>query len=103
MIRGTTPSFTFTLPMDTSELEAGFVTFAQGEGDDYSVIIDKPLSEWGLDGNKAIVELSQEETLQLEAGQTVEIQMRVRTKNGQAAATKIIRAKAERILKDGEI
>ena len=39
MIRGTTPTFEFTLPMLTDEISAGYITFAQ----DGSVVIDKAL------------------------------------------------------------
>ena len=99
MRRGTTPTFIFTLPMNATELAAGFVTFAQGT----NVVIDKPLSEWKIDGNKVTIDLSQQETLCLDAGCNTEIQMRVRTKSGRALATNITSVPAERILKDGEI
>ena len=44
MIRGTTPTFEFTLPMLTDEIAAGYITFAQ----DGSVVIDKAQGSGGL-------------------------------------------------------
>lgn len=61
MYRGTTPTLRFTLPFDTSTLDAVWVTIAQGG----KVIINKEKSDCDLNGNDISVTLTQEETLAL--------------------------------------
>jgi hypothetical protein len=98
MIRGTTPTLEFVLPFETSLLAEAYVTLAQSDG----VVLDKPLSECTLDGNKMTVKLTQEDTLKLKPG-PVEIQIRAKTENGDALASDIILTSASKILKDGAI
>lgn len=99
MIRGTTPTLEFTLPFDTGELDEAYVSFAQRN----EVVLEKTLSECECIGNKMIVRLSQEDTLKLRSDQGTEIQIRARTKGGEALASNIMRVSTERILKDGVI
>ena len=61
MIRGTTPTFEFTLPMLTDEIAAGYITFAQ----DGRVVIDKDLADCTCAGSTVTLHLTQEETLKL--------------------------------------
>lgn len=75
MIRGTTPTFEFTLPMLTDEIAAGYITFAQ----DGSVVIDKALADCTCAGSTVTLHLTQEETLKLSQNTRTELQMRVRT------------------------
>lgn len=98
MIRGTTPTLEFVLPFDTNLLAEAYVTLAQ-IGD---VVLDKPLSECTLDGDKMTVKLTQEDTLKLKTGQ-VEIQIRAKTIDGDVIASDIILTSAQKILKDGVI
>lgn len=83
MIRGTTPTFEFTLPMLTDEIAAGYITFAQ----DGSVVIDKALADCTCAGSTVTLHLTQEETLKLSQNTRTELQMRVRTTGGEALAT----------------
>lgn len=106
IIRGTTPTLYFTLPFDTELLEELYVTIVQNE----EVIIDKPMDECECNGAEVIVKLTQEETLKLESAccvgemhPTAEIQIRVKTKEGEALASDIKRERIYRILKDGVI
>lgn len=99
MIRGTTPTLEFTLPIDTGQLAQAYVTFAQ-RGD---VKLDKPLEECTREEKKLIVKLTQEETLKLQDDRITEIQIRARTLAGDAFASNIIRESTDRILKDGVI
>lgn len=98
MIRGTTPTLEFILPFDTSLISEAYVTLAQA-GD---VVLDKPLSECALDGNKMTVKLTQGDTLKLKTG-LIEIQIRAKTIDGDAIASDIILTSAQKILKDGVI
>lgn len=96
MYRGTTPTLSFKLPFDTSDLSAAWVTLAQ----DGRVIIDKPMSDCVLEGNVLAVTLTQEETLKLTAENRTEVQIRVKTTDGIAMASTIWRVETEKILKD---
>lgn len=99
MIRGTTPTLEFTLPIDTGQLAEAYVTLSQHG----AVVIDKPLEECTCEEKKLIVKLTQEETLKLQCDCITEIQIRARTLSGDAIASNIIRESTERILKDGVI
>lgn len=96
MYRGTTPTLSFKLPFNTSDLSAAWVTLAQ----DGRVIIDKPMSDCVLEGNVLAVTLTQEETLKLTAENRTEVQLRVKTTDGIAMASTIWRVETEKILKD---
>ena len=98
MYRGTTPTLKFTLPFDTSTLDAVWVTIAQSG----KVIINKTKSDCDLKGKDISVTLTQAETLALKEDKT-EIQMRVLTTDGIALASAIFREDTKCILKDGVI
>ena len=101
MIRGTTPTLEFTLPFEVDLIAEAYVTISQNQ----SVVIDKSLSELTCAGKTLTVKLSQEDTLKLQQSEfkTAEIQVRVRTKVGEALASDIIAVYVGRILKDGVI
>ena len=99
MIRGTTPTLEFLLPFDTSELAEAFVTLSQND----IVIVDKALNDCKCDTKKLSVKLTQEETLRLSCDCKTDIQVRVRTKAGDALASDITRVNTDKILKDGVI
>lgn len=100
MIRGTTPTLEFVLPFDTDTLSEAHVTFAQQKK---GVVLTKKLESCSCDGAKLTVKLTQAETLQLDCGCITEIQVRVRTKSGDALASDVIKVHTHRILEDGEI
>lgn len=99
MIRGTTPTLTFTLPMDCSELQEAYVTFVQNG----NIVLDKSLVSCQQELNKLIIKLTQTETLKLVGNELTEVQLRVKTKDGTALASKIWKVETGRILKEGEI
>lgn len=99
MIRGTTPVLEFTLPFDTDIIAEAWVSLAQND----VVVIDKQLKDCRCGNNVLTVELTQEETLKLDCSCKTEIQIRVRTVDGKAAASNIITEETNRILKDGVI
>lgn len=98
MYRGTTPTLTFTLPFSTRNIDNAYVSFAQRG----AIVVDKPLSECTLNGNNLIVTLSQEETLSLKSGLSVEIQISVRIGDS-VMRSSIMTTTVKRILKDEEI
>lgn len=99
MIRGTTPTLEFSLPFDTSEIEEAFVTLSQND----VVVLDKALKDCKCDVRKLSVRLTQEETLKLSCDCKTDIQVRIRTKTGDALASDIVKVNTDRILKDGVI
>lgn len=95
MYRGSTPTLTFTLPFSTVDIDNAYVTFAQ-----YGTVkIDKPLTACGCDGNKLTVKMTQEETLSLRCGCSVEMQVSVRIGEN-VMRSQIITTTVERILKE---
>ena len=99
MYRGTTPTLKFTLPFDTSTLDAVWVTIAQGG----NAVINKEKSDCDLKGKDISVTLTQADTLSLTSEIKAEIQLRVLTTDGLALASAIFREDTKRILKDGVI
>ena len=99
MIRGTTPSYQFKLPFDVSVLNKVWVTFSQFDKEIFTI----EESDCYLDGNVVRVELTQEQTLQLESNALLDIQLRVLIVNGSALASKVFRVPVRKILKGGVI
>lgn len=99
MIRGTTPTLEFTIPFDTGLLAEAWVTLSQNK----NIVLDKRLSDCQCDGNVMTVKLTQEDTLKLKCNCLTEIQIRARTKDGNAVASEIMTVSPDRILKDGVI
>ena len=61
MQRGTTPTLSFAIPIDTSLLDAVWVTLSQNDTE----IVTKTMSECELDGNIIRAKLTQADTLRL--------------------------------------
>ncbi len=101
MIRGTTPTLEFTLPFDTSSIEEMYITMSQND----KVVLEKAMADCSCSGKAITLNLTQEDTLKLEQkpDAQAEIQIRIRTKEGEALASDIIRVYVGRILKEGVI
>lgn len=100
MYRGTTPTLTFRLPIDTGSITVLSVAVAQGR----QVKIEKTLSDVHLDGNVISCTLTEDETLSLTAGASVEAKIQLRVGVGeQRMASQIFTVPVERILRDGEL
>lgn len=99
MVRGTTPTLKFGIPFNRDAVEALYVTFDQAG----SNVMEKKFDDVVLNDKEIILRLSQEDTLKLKEDVMVEIQVRVKTTDGGAFASNIIRTSVGRILKDGQI
>ena len=100
MYRGTTPTLTFRLPIDTGSITVLSVAMAQGR----QVKIEKTLSDVHLDGNVISCTLTEDETLSLTAGASVEAKIQLRVGVGeQRMASQIFTVPVERILRDGAL
>ena len=100
MYRGTTPTLTFRLPIDTGSITVLSVAVAQGR----QVKIEKTLSDVHLDGNVISCTLTEDETLSLTAGASVDAKIQLRVGVGeQRMASQIFTVPVERILRDGAL
>lgn len=99
MIRGTTPTLEFKLPFDVKLIEKASIALSQNR----TVAIEKTLDDCTAEGQLLMIKLTQKETLKLRAGTKTEIQVRVKTYDGDALASNIIEVTTDRILREGEI
>ena len=97
MIRGTTPTLTFTLPIQADTITLLNIAFSQRR----RIVFEKRLAEVETYENTIKVTLSEAETLKLMSdGSDVEIQLRVGVGDGRLAS-EIFRVSVDRVLKDG--
>lgn len=98
MFRGTTPKLTFTLPHEF-DISALFITFEQ----DGKQILEKTLEDVEVEGVKITLSLTQADTLAFTAPSDVKIQIRLKDSEGNAVASRVMKAGVDEILKDGVI
>ena len=100
MVRGTTPTLRFLVPYGASEIESGFITFAQlGE-----TKLEKSIGTEQVTGDGEItLMLTQEDTLALSANSLCQIQLRLKLAGDRAAASNILTCSVDEILKEGVI
>ena len=100
MYRGTTPTLTFQLPIDTGSITALSVAVAQAG----QVKIEKTLPDVLLDGNVVSCTLTEAETLSLTAGTGIDAKIQLRVGVGeQRMASQVFVVPVERILRDGAL
>lgn len=99
IIRGTTPTFEINLNFDANLIEAMYVTFLQGG----KVVFEKDITSCEVKGDYVEVKLTQEETLLLNCGCTVAVQVRARLNDGTSLADEINHIKVKSVIKDGVI
>lgn len=98
--QGTTPTHTFILPIDTSDIHRIRIVYSQcGE---VLFTRESQKGEVTIEGSKVITTLTQEETFKIDHEKVVEIQLRVATHADEVANSQIIRVSAERCL-DSEV
>lgn len=83
MIRATTPTFNFNLPIDSTKIKEAEVTFSQG-GENR---LKKYIKSCALIDKKLSVTLSQEETLLFSDKSDMKVQLRVLTEAGKVYAS----------------
>lgn len=99
MIRGTTPSIRFDLPIDVDLVDCMYLTISQNG----KTVIEKCLTDCSCDVRRVSYKLTQAETLSLMAATETQMQVRLKTKGGDALASQITTVRVDRILKEGEI
>jgi hypothetical protein len=97
MYRGTTPTISFNLPFEVSNIKRIWVTFSQSNSE---VLTVEPTS---LEGKTVNVRLTQRETLLFKPNSLVKVQLRILNTRGDALASQVINFHVNEILKNGEI
>lgn len=98
IVRGTTPTIKFTFNViDPVDIVAAYLTITG------TTKIEKGISDMTIGENYVSWDFSQEETLAMIPGKEVAIQMRYRTADGKAYATRRIRETIADVDKDGVI
>ena len=102
MIKGTTPTIRYNLPFQSSLIKTAEIVLAYVDSNKQVLIVkDKSACTLGVDSIEAV--LTQEETLQLPAPSTVEVQLRILTEDGTALATVPEKVLVKRLLKEDVI
>lgn len=101
MIRGTTPTYTFGLTIDTESIKAIWITFKQEMKLEEDKILTKTMDDGvTYDGATVSLTLTQEETLSFKENIPIEIQGKVLTTDDKVLATSIKKDNCERILSE---
>lgn len=95
-MRGTTPTHTFTLPLDASLIKAVKIIYAQED----KPIFCKRTADCVINGVTVEVTLTQEETFKFDCKKLVEIQLRALTVDGKALKSEPIIVTVSKCLDD---
>jgi hypothetical protein len=96
MRKGTTPTFTFTIPFGTELVKTAKVIF---EGDN-GVKLEKRTENCGLAENKITVRLTQEETFLFDCNEYIKVQLRIITTAGESLTSDPVRVFVAECLDD---
>ena len=88
-----TPTFSFTLPIETNTLSCAYVTVSQLKAQ----VLQVKLTEFPAEGNVLTVTLDQEQTQRFPSG-TLQIQLSVLTKDGKRLNGRIFEVETEQCL-----
>lgn len=101
MYRATTPTHTFTLPIDTSTCKEILVTYKQNRAKLDKHYQDSLLpSGMTLDGDKVIIKLTQAETLMFNRDKPAYAQVRVLTSDDSAYASQMFKVSVNDVLNE---
>ena len=96
MIRGTTPTHVFRLPVSADTVKAVRIVYAQNN----AVKLQKCNEDCTMEGNTVTCKLSQEDTFLFADGECILVQVRVLTNEGEALASRVMRVHCEECLSD---
>ena len=94
MIRGTTPTHTFRLSIDTGSIVELRITYDQAG----KTVLEKTEADVRKTEKSISVVLTQEETLRFKAGYDVEVQLKVLTDVGTVLASPVLKLQIDKIL-----
>lgn len=96
MIRGTTPTHVFSLPIATEDIKKVRIVYAQND----KPVFVKTEADCTMQGCTIQVTLKQEDTLALDCHKCVQIQIRVLTNQGDALASQTAHVRVEKCLEN---
>ena len=96
MIRGTTPTHTFNLPFGVETIKEVRITYQQ----DNNTVIEKTEADCTKEGQRILVKLTQEETLQFTEGKQVSIQLKVLTTSNDVLVSQIAKTNCGKALNE---
>lgn len=96
MRRGTTPTHTFTIPVDETMIKRIKIIYSQNN----ETVFEKELEDCSFDNDNVVVTLTQEETFMFDHGVPVKLQMRILTTGGNSLASNIRLVGVEELLDD---
>lgn len=96
MIRGTTPTHIFTIPLATDLISCVRIIYAQND----IVLFEKQTDDCKLGNQTISTSLTQEETLLFDCKYLVQIQLRLLLNDGSALASKVNYIELEKCLSD---
>lgn len=96
MFKGSTPTHTFDVSIDTSLIKEVKITYTQNDEE----ILVKRTGDCSIEVGKIITTLSQEETFLFEAGKFVMIQVRVLTLGGECLVSELLMTSCAKCLDD---
>lgn len=94
MIRGTTPTHTWTLPVDASVVKEARIIYSQGVEN----VLIKNTEDCIMEGNTLKVTLTQEDTLKFSHKKKVEVQARLLTQDRTSFATRVVEVPVWKLL-----
>lgn len=107
--RGNTNFFAYPIPEFESEIVALYITYVQYD----EIVLEKTLADvdfgfLGTSNNHVLVRLTQEETLKFKhtirpERDHVEVQIRIKTKDGEAYHSRVMNERVHKTLKEGVI
>lgn len=98
MIRGTTPTHIFNIPLDASLIKDVKITYVQGG----EIVLERRAKDCEINGSTVTVQLTQEETFKFNCNKKVYFQVRVLTTGGEVVASRVISADVDMCL-DNEV
>ena len=97
MIRGTTPTHTFNIPYNATDIDVVRIIYAQSDKE----IFVKTTEECSLTDKSIVVQLTQEDTFKFDNNYPVQIQLRVKMKDtGVVMSTKVMRVTVGKCLEN---
>ena len=96
--RGTTPTHIFTLPFEKELLADLRINYLQ----DNKKVLTKGKNDVTISGNDVTLMLTQEETFLFKEGKNVEVQLKIKTTDGQVLNSDIIEMRIDKSL-DNEV
>lgn len=98
MFKGTTPTHTFNIPIDSSLVKTAKITYTQRDKE----VLVKRTEDCTFEGKKIVTKLCQEDTFKFEHNTIVTIQLRVLTNSGDVLASDLIMTSVGKCL-DNEV